>query len=211
MQQSNGKKWLNCLTFLEQWADQPFPWELNPPSMKAFIKKTWRRRSRNKIKDVGEWKWRTKFLLFWRPASRQTPSGHHSAVYCEGDRWQVDEHHPPIQSSKSSNSPSGHQEWCICQLSSSLKSHSPKKDPTSFLPGVVQQPGFRRKTFWCSSHTPLVIHISTGMLLMLRAAWDVALARLNAKDIFTDARIFKNNHRTFMGCQSNTWTYDMWV
>lgn len=178
---------------------------LTRPPWKPLSKRheSLKKKSRNKIKEVGEWKWRTKFLLFLRPTSHQTPSGHHSAVFCEGDKWQVvDEHHPPIPSSKSSNSPSGHQEWCICQLSSSLKSHSPKKASTAFLPGVVQQPGFTRKTFWCSSHTQLVIHISTGILL--KSSLRCGSGQTECKrHIYWCYNVQKQPYNLFLGCQNS--------
>lgn len=80
----------------------------------------------------------------------------------------------------------------------------------SFLPGVVRKPGFRRKTFWCSSHTPMIIHNSTGMLQRPRAAWDVALARLTARDTFSDATLSKNNQTTSFKAVNN-WSSAMFV
>lgn len=115
-------------------------------------------------------------------AGHYTPSGPCSAVFRISWRrhWQVVAQYQPLIQSKSPKSTSGHQERCICQLSS---------PSTSFLPGIVQQPGFRRKTFWCSSYTPLIIYNSTAMLL--RAAWDVALARVTARDKYFEATVSK--------------------
>lgn len=68
-------KRLNYITFLEQWADQAFPWELTwsqwPAHHEGLYQRTQvlKQKSRNKIKDVGVWKWRTQFLVFLRPSN----------------------------------------------------------------------------------------------------------------------------------------------
>lgn len=83
------------------------------------------------------------------------------------------EHEPSAQSKHS-----GHRAGCMCQLSSFLKSHD---SGFCSLPPRSRPAGLRRKTFWGSSHTPPLVHIATGMLLMVGAAWDCVVASLAGK------------------------------
>lgn len=169
------------------------------PTVKAFTQR-WEfssRRTEVRGKNAGVCLLRTLFLISfearWCAANPQDLAQLYSVKETMTSGWWAA---PPIQS-KSLNSTSGHQERCICQLSSSFKSHSwKKKESTSFLAGIVRQPGSRRKTFWCSSHTPMIIHNSPGMLQRPRAAWDVVVARLTARDKFTDGTMSKNNPMT---------------
>lgn len=179
----------------------------DPLTMKSFTERYWFW-SRNKIKGNAVWKWRTWHLIFLRP----NDTLHTLQTWLSCILWSrvVDENHPALKS-KSSNSTSCRQEWGICQLSSSLKSHSwKKKKSTSFLPGFVLQPGFRRKALWCSSHTRMIIHNSSGML----QRWELLEMWLcqtdNKRHIFWWFSVQKQLGNFFQGCQ-NSCSCAMWI
>lgn len=174
LRKSKKMKALNCLTFLEHWADQPFPWELPCTQWESLLKKC----CFSRIRAEKQKTWESKLKDTISQTTRSTPPGHHIDVFCEGGKmtsgWRASPCNP-VQVPKQHQWPPRAMDLSAVVL---LKVSRSKKRSRFLPPRHGSAARFEKKD------TLVLIR------LRLRAAWDHAVTRLTGNDTFIAAALF---------------------